>query len=88
MINPSFSKYVKTNIGKKFFKLINRHFPKDHKMSKIFNKNMIKLSCGCFRNMGSVIASHNRRIIQLTSNNMQLDAIVETESNVHLIINV
>ena len=64
--NPPFSKIVKTNIGKTFFKLINRHFPKHHKMPKIFNKNMIKLSC---RNIGSVIVSHNRRIIQPTSNN-------------------
>ena len=63
--NPSYSKIVETNIGKKFFKLINRHFPKH----KIFNKNMIKLSYSCCRNMGSVIASHSRRIIQPTSSN-------------------
>ena len=64
-----FSKIVKTNIGKNFFKLINHHFPKHHKMSKIFNKNTIKLSYSSCRNMGSVIASHNRRIIQPVSNN-------------------
>ena len=67
--NPPFSKIVKTNIGKKFFKLINHHFPKHHKMSKIFTKNTIKLSYSCCINMDSVTASHNRRIIQLTSNN-------------------
>ena len=60
---------MKTNIGKKFFKLINRHFPKHHKMSKIFNKKTIKLIYSCCRNMCSVIASHNPRIIQPTSNN-------------------
>ena len=69
MINPPFSKIVKTNIGTMFFKLINRHFPKHHKMSKIFNKNTIKLSYCCCRNIGSVMASHNLKIIQLTSNN-------------------
>ena len=57
------------NIGKKFFKLIKRHFPKHRKMSKIFNKNTIKLSYSCCRNTGSVIASLNRRIIQPNSNN-------------------
>ena len=46
--NPPFSKIGKTNIGKKF---INNHFPKHHKMSKIFNKNTIKLSYSCCRNM-------------------------------------
>ena len=45
------------------------HFPKHHELSKIFNKNTIKLSYSCCRNMGSVIASHNWIINQLTSNN-------------------
>ena len=60
---------AKTSIGKKFFKLINRHFPNHHKMSKIFNKNTMKLGYSCCRNIGSVIASHNWIIIQPTSNN-------------------
>ena len=38
-------------------------------MLKTFNKNMIKLSYSSCRNIGSVIASHNQRIIQPTSNN-------------------
>ena len=37
-------------------------------MSKIFRKNTIKLSNSCCRNIGSDIASHNRRIIQTISN--------------------
>ena len=61
--NPPFSKIVKTNIGQKFFKLINRHFLKHHKMSNMFNKNLIKLTYSCCRYMDPVIASHNRRII-------------------------
>ena len=77
--NPPFSKIVKTNIGKKFFKLINLHFPKHHKKSKIFHKNSIKLSYSCCRNMGSVIASHNRRIIQPTSNNHECNCINTAE---------
>ena len=67
-LNPPFSKIMKMNIGKKFFKLVKSHCPK-HKMLKTFNKNTIKLSYSYCRNMGSVIASHNWRIIQPTSNN-------------------
>ena len=63
LFNRPYSKFVKTNSGKKFFKLINRYFPK-HKMSKILNTNPIKLSYRFCRNIGSVITSHNRRIIQ------------------------
>ena len=59
--NLPFSRIVKANISKKFLiKLINCHFPKHHKMSKICKKkNTIKLSYSCSRNMGSVIAFHN-----------------------------
>ena len=51
------------NIGKKFFKLINRHFSK-HKMSKI-------LSYSHCKNLGSVIRStfQIRRVIHSTFNN-------------------
>ena len=53
---PPFSKSVKTNLGKEFFKLLKRHFPKRHKMSKIFNKNTVKLSYSCWRNISSKIS--------------------------------
>ena len=67
-LNPPFLKNVKTNIGKKFVNLIKHHFPKHRKMIKISNKNTIKLSYSCCRNIGSAIASHNRIFIQPTSN--------------------
>ena len=60
--NLPFSKSVKTNLGKEFFKLLKRQFPKRHKMSKIFNKNPVKLSYSCCRNISSKISSNNRRI--------------------------
>ena len=58
--NPPFSKNVKTNIGKVFFKFLNKHFPPNSKLNKIFNRNTIKISYGCMRNIGSIISSHNR----------------------------
>ena len=42
--NSPYSANVKTNIGKIFFKLLNKHFPRRHKFYKIFNKNSVKLS--------------------------------------------
>ena len=38
--NPPFSKNVSTNIGKFFFNLLTKHFPKKHKYYKLFNKIM------------------------------------------------
>ena len=69
--NLPFSKILKRNIGMKFFKLINRHFLEHHKMSKIFNRNTITLSYKCCRNIGSVIASHNQRVVLPTSINYE-----------------
>ena len=57
------------DIRKKFFKLINQHFPKHHKMLKIFIKIRYKLIYSSYRNIGLLNAFHDRRIIQSTSNN-------------------
>ena len=40
--NPPFNITVATNVAKTFISLIDKHFPKDKKLSKIFNKNTIK----------------------------------------------
>ena len=44
--NPPFSKIVKTNIGSKFLKLVDKHFPRKSKFSKIFNRITLKVSYG------------------------------------------
>ena len=53
--NPPYSMNVKTNIGKTFLKLLQKHFPPTHSMYTIFNKNNIRVSYSCFPNMGSTI---------------------------------
>ena len=60
--NPPFSKNVKTNVGKHFFKLLKRHFGKNHKYHKIFNKNNIKVSYSCMDNMTKIINSHSKYV--------------------------
>ena len=54
--NPPYSSTVKTNVGKLFLRLVKQHFPKEQKLHKIFNKNIIKVSCSCRKNMGSVLS--------------------------------
>ena len=60
--NPPYSKNVKTNIGKIFLNLIKKHFPPHHKFHKLFNKNTVKISYSCTRNIKSIINSHNAKI--------------------------
>ena len=40
-------KNTSTNIGYQSLALLDKHFPKDHKLSNIFNRNNIKVSYGC-----------------------------------------
>jgi len=62
--NPPFSKSVKTNIGKKFLSLISKCFPKSHKLRPIVNRNTIKVSYSCMRNVGALITGHNKTLIK------------------------
>ena len=61
--NPPFNKSVSTNIEKIFPRLINRHFPKSHRLHKIFNSNTMKVSCSCIQNMPKINKGHNTKII-------------------------
>ena len=64
--NPPYSKSLKTNIGKYFFRLLNKHFPPGHKLYKIFNKNTLKLSYSCMPNLKTKIDGHNKKILKTT----------------------
>ena len=64
--HPSYSKTVKTKIGKFFLQLIRKHFPKEHKFYKIFHRNTLKLSYSCMPNIRAKINSHNREILRNT----------------------
>ena len=62
--NPPFSKTVCTNVGKSFLNLIDKHFPQSNKFRKIFNRNNIKVSYSCMKNLGSIINAHNKKILE------------------------
>ena len=66
--NQPYSQNIKTNIGKTFPKLVKKHFPRDHKLYKIFNRNTLKLSYSCMNSMSSVIKQHNYKILSTTEN--------------------
>lgn len=66
--NPPFSRNVRTNVGRKFLNLIDKHFPASNKLSKIFNRNSIKVSYSCMNSMRSIVNKHNARILSKLSN--------------------
>ena len=60
---PPYSKSVATNIGREFFKLLRLHFPKQHPLHSIFNRNTVKLSYSCSANMDNILKAHNAKIL-------------------------
>ena len=61
--NPSFRKNITTNIAKQFLHLLDKHFDRNRKYHKIFNRNNVKISYSCMDNVKNIISSRNKRII-------------------------
>ena len=62
--NPPYNLNIKNNIGKMFFNYIDKHFPPEHPLHKIFNRNTLKLSYSCTDNFEKIVKKHNNRIIR------------------------
>ena len=58
--NPPFPRSVKTSIGRTFPHLLSKHFPRNHTMHKIFNRNTVKIRYSCMKNNRCNIYSHKR----------------------------
>ena len=54
-----------TNVAKTFLTLIDKYFPKNKRLSKIFNRNTIKVSYSCLPNVKQTISNNNHRLLQL-----------------------
>ena len=63
--NPPFNINVPTNVAKTFLTLINKDFPKNKRLSKIFNRNTRKVSFSCLPNVKQTISNNNHRLLQL-----------------------
>ena len=57
--NPPFSMNVKTRIGGSFFYMLNKHFPKESELHKLFNKNTLKVSYSCLPNLDAILKGTN-----------------------------
>ena len=53
--NPPFNDNASTNVAKTILRLIDKHFPRSHKLNKIFNRNTVKVSYSCTENMANII---------------------------------
>ena len=62
--NPPFSSNVETKIGKKFFNILDKYFPKHHHLHKVINRNTVKLSYCCMPNVGRLLKAHNQKVLK------------------------
>ena len=60
--NPPFSLSVKTKIGEKFLRALDKCFPPYHPLSKLINRNTVKLSYKCMPNVKHAISRHNQQV--------------------------
>ena len=60
--NPPFSVNVKTKIGDKFLRALDKCFPSNHPLHKIVNRNTVKIFYKCMPNMKQVITKHNLQV--------------------------
>ena len=77
--NPPFNKNVRTNIGRAFINLIDKCFPTDHRLRKVFNRNTVKLSYSCTPSMKQVIDGHNKAILR-KANQLEQDQNIKTSN--------
>ena len=61
--NPPYSENVKTNIGRRFLSLIDKHFGSSD-LKKYFNRQTIKVSYSCMPNLESYISEHNKILLK------------------------
>jgi len=50
-------------VGKTFLQLIDSEFSSKHELHKIFNRNTVKVSYSCCRNIKQIVNTHNKQLL-------------------------
>ena len=56
-----------TDVGAKFLRLLQKHFPPNNPLHRLFNRNNAKVSYGCLPSIKAAISKHNNKIMQSQS---------------------
>ena len=62
--NTPLSFNVKTKVENYFLNLRENHFPPRHKLSKLFNRNTIKVTYSCMPNIKATTHKHNKNTLE------------------------
>ena len=66
---------VKTNIGREFLNLLDKHFGINSKLHTIINRSKVKVSYSCNTNIARLIQNHNTKILNKISGTEQNEEI-------------
>ena len=64
--NPPYNQTVRTNVGKEFLGLLEKCFPPNHPLRKIFNRQNVKVSYSTTPNMAQIISGKNSKVLTET----------------------
>ena len=62
-LNAPFSQIVSKNVAKRLLDLLGKHFLPNNQLRKIFRRNLVKVGYSCTPSLGSIIKSHNKKLI-------------------------
>ena len=61
-LSPPFSRNVTTSIAKRFFNILDLHFPKTNKFHNLFNRNSVKVSYCFTEYLSSILKTRNKKV--------------------------
>ena len=60
---------IRSNIGRHFLRLLDKHFPENHVLRSVFNRNNCKVSYSCMDNMETIVKQHNAGVLKTSDVN-------------------
>ena len=61
--HPPWSDQIKTNVGKCFLQLLDKHFPRGSELFHYFSRQKVKVSYSILPNVARILKSHNRKVL-------------------------
>ena len=61
--HPPWSDQIKTNVGKCFLQLLDKHFPRGSELFHYFSRQKVKVSYSILPNVATILKSHNRKVL-------------------------
>ena len=74
---------MSTNIAKIFLKLVDKHFPRIHRLHKTFNCNTIKVSYSYMINVQQLSQKHKKTLLKTRKTRQHIAVTVEVRMGIH-----